>query len=154
MANIIKRNQGNLPMTTLSGLVDRVFNDSLTRFFDDDYWGSTGLWNRVPVNIRETDKTYEMEVVAPGLKKEDFSVQVTNDMLNISYEHKEENKEDNQAEGYVRSEYRTQSFSRSFSLDDTVDANNISAHYQDGILHVSLPKKEGAQKITKSIKIK
>ena len=45
------------------------------------------------------------------------------------------------------------SFSRSFSLDDSIDANNISAQYRDGILHVTLPKKEGAHKITKQIEI-
>ena len=155
MANIIKRNPGNVPMN-LSGLVDRVFQNNLSRFFDDDFWGFNGLitGNIVPVNIRETEKTYEMEVVAPGLRKEDFNVQIDGDMLSVSYEHKEENKEENKDEGYVRNEYRTQSFTRSFTLDDTVDANGISAHYNNGILYISLPKKEGAKKITKPIKVK
>jgi HSP20 family protein len=161
MANIMKRNNGNGTVATrnqmpLSGLVDSVFNNTLSRFFDDDFWGFNGIVSsaQVPVNIRETDKTYEMEVVAPGLRKEDFNVSISDNMLTVSFEHKQENKEENKSEGYLRQEYRMQSFSRSFTLDDTVDADKISAQYKDGVLHLSLPKKEGAQKITKSIEIK
>ena len=75
-------------------------------------------------------------------------------MLTVSFEHKEENNQENENEGWLKREYRHQSFSRSFSLDDTIDANKISAKYQDGVLHLSLPKKEGAQKISKNIEIK
>jgi len=162
MANIMKRNNGNgsqlatRSQMPLSGLVDSVFNNTLSRFFDDDFWGFNGIVSssQVPVNIRETDKTYEMEVVAPGLRKEDFNVSISDNMLTVSFERKQENKEENKSEGYLRQEYRMQSFSRSFTLDDTVDADKISAQYKDGMLHLSLPKKEGAQKITKSIEIK
>jgi len=162
MANIMKKNNGNggavanRSQTPLSGLVDSVINNALSRFFDDDFWGLNDVVSsgRVPVNIRETDKTYEMEVVAPGLKKEDFDVSISDKMLTVSFEHKEENREENKGEGYLKQEYRMQSFSRSFTLDDTVDADKISAQYKDGVLHLSLPKKEGAQKITKSIEIK
>jgi HSP20 family protein len=155
MANITKRNNSNMPMA-LGGLFDRVFQNGLSRFFDDDFRGFNGMTSAysVPVNLRETEKTYEMEVVSPGLRKEDFNVQVSGDMLTISCEHKDENREERKEEGYVRNEYRAQSFSRSFRLDDTVDANGISANYSDGILHVSLPKKEGAQQISKAIEVK
>lgn len=161
MANIMKRNNGNGAVATrsqmpLSGLVDSVFNNTLSRFFDDDFWGFNGIVssNQVPVNIRETDKTYEMEVVAPGLRKEDFNVSISDNMLAVSFEHKQESKEGNKSECYLRQEYRMQSFSRSFTLDDTVDADKISAQYKDGVLHLSLPKKEGAQRIAKSIEVK
>jgi HSP20 family protein len=162
MANIMKRNNGNgstvanRSLMPFGGLVDSVFSNTLSRFFDDDFWGFNGIVssNNVPVNIRETDKTYEMEVVAPGLRKEDFNVSIADNMLTVSFEHKQENKEENKSEGYLRQEYRMQSFSRSFTLDDTVDADKISAQYKEGVLHLSLPKKEGAQKITKSIEIK
>jgi HSP20 family protein len=164
MANIMKRNNGNgsqvattnRSLMPFGGLVDSVFGNTLSRFFDDDFWGFNGIVssNQVPVNIRETDKTYEMEVVAPGLKKEDFSVSIADNMLTVSFEHRQEDKQQNKGEGYLRQEYRMQSFSRSFTLDDTIDADNISAQYQNGVLHLSLPKKEGAQKITKSIEIK
>ena len=159
MTDIMKRNNGasaTRSLTPFGGLVDSVFGNTLSRFFDDDFWGFNGnLTSRqVPVNIRETDKTYEMEVVAPGLKKEDFNVRISDNMLTVSFEHKEENKEENNSEGYLRQEYRMQAFSRSFALDDTVDADKINAQYRDGVLHLSLPKKEGAQKITKNILVK
>lgn len=161
MANIMKRTHGNGGGTTGSmmpfgGLVDNVLQSTLNRFFDDDFWGFNGLsasGNQVPVNIRETDKTYEMELVAPGLKKENFHVSMDNNLLTISFEHKEENKQENKGSGYLRQEYRMQSFSRSFNLDDTVDADKISAQYRDGVLHLTLPKKEGAQRIAKNIEI-
>jgi HSP20 family protein len=163
MANIMKRNNGNgrtvattMPAMPFGGWVDSVLQNTLSRFFDDDFQGFDGTLtvNRVPVNIRETDKSYEMEIMAPGLRKEDFNVNISDNMLTVSFEHKEENKEENKREGYLRQEYRMQSFSRNFTLDDTVDADKISAQYKDGVLHMSLPKKEGAQKITKSIKVK
>ena len=157
MANIMKRNNGNnLPARSFSGLVDNVLQNTLTRFFDDDFWGFDGMLTRtqVPVNIRESNTAYEMEIVAPGLRKEDFIVNISNNMLTVSFEHKEENNEEDKREAYLRQEYRQQSFSRSFSLDDSVDAEKISASYRDGVLHVDLPKKEGAQRISKNIQVK
>jgi HSP20 family protein len=158
MTSIMKRNNGNSNMpSTFTGIVDQLFQDNLSRFFNDDFWGSSSVSrssSQVPVNIKETDKTYEMELVAPGLKKEDLKLNVSNDMLTVSFEHKEENNQENEREGWLKREYRHQSFSRSFSLDDTIDANKISAKYEDGVLHLSLPKKEGAQKISKNIEIK
>jgi len=162
MANIMKRNNASDSLATtrtrmpFSGLVDEVFTNALNRFFDDDFWGFDGtLTNRqIPVNIRETDKTYEMEIMAPGLKKEDFNVNISNNLLTVSFGHKEENSQENKRNGYLRQEYRMQAFSRSFSIDDTVDADKISAQYRDGVLYLTLPKKEGAQWINKSIEIK
>jgi HSP20 family protein len=163
MANIMKRNKnGNRGLATTNsvmpfgGLVDSVLRNSLNPFFDDDFWGFRGIAtnNQVPVNIRETDKTYEMEVVAPGLKKEDFNVNISDNMLTVSFEHSEEDKQENKQDGYLRHEYRMQSFNRSFTLDDSVDADKITAKYKDGVLQVSLPKKEGVQKIAKSIDVK
>jgi HSP20 family protein len=157
MANIMNRNNSNTGTTTrsqmpFSGLVDGVLN----RFFDDDFWGSNRFMSNsnVPVNIRETNQGYEMEVVVPGVRKEDFNLNISNNMLTLSFEHKEEDKEEDKNNGYLRQEYRQQSFSRSFTLDESIDADKISAKYNDGVLRLSLPKKEGAQKITKSIDVK
>lgn len=156
MANIMKRNNSNsgLATTELSfgGLVDNILQQSLSHFFNDEDWGFTGVRSRVPVNIRETNNSYELEVMAPGVKKEGFNVSMDNNMLTISFEH-HENKEENR-DDYLHREYAMQSFARSFNLDDTVDADKVSAQYRDGVLHVSLPKKEGAQRITKNIEIK
>jgi HSP20 family protein len=154
MTSLMKRGNGQAPANGFSGLVDRVFQDNLNRFFTDENWGFTGL-NRtvnVPVNLRETDKSYELELVAPGLKKEDLKVNVQRDVLTISFEHKEENEQQNK-DGWLRKEYKMQSFTRSFSLDDNVDANKIHAEYRDGVLHLSLPKKEGAQSLSRTIEV-
>lgn len=158
MNTLMKRTNGNsnVPATTFSGMVDKIFQDNLSRFFDDDFWGFNGL-NReanVPVNVKQTDKSYELEVVAPGLKKEDFKINVSGDMLTISFEHQEENNQQSKEEGWLRKEYKMRSFSRSFNLDDTIDVNKIAAKYNDGILQLSLPIKEGAKPISRTIEIK
>jgi HSP20 family protein len=158
MNSLLKRTNGNgnQPATSFSGLIDRVFQDNLSRFFDDDFWGGNTLSRtvNVPVNIRETNKSYEMELVAPGLKKEDFKINVNGDLLTVSFEHKEEHSQERKDEGWLRREYKQQSFSRSFNVDDTVDPAKITAKYADGVLQLSLPKKEGAQKLSRTIEIK
>lgn len=156
--NIMRRNQGNpgMPTRSVTSWMDQVFQDNLSRFFNDDFWGFSGLEQQgsVPVNLRETDKTYELELVAPGLRKEDFKLNVSNDNLTVSFEHKEENEQEKKDEGWLRKEFRMQSFSRSFHLDENVDANKITATYNNGILQLTLPKKENAQKISRTIEIK
>jgi HSP20 family protein len=156
MLSIVKKNgNGNKPATTsFSGLIDDLFQENLNRFFDDSFWGATGMSkNQVPVNVRETDTAYEMHIPAPGLKKEDIKIDMNGDLLTVSYEHKEENKQEDKDSGWIRQEFRSRSFSRSFNLDDTVDANKITAQYSDGMLNLTLPKKEGARRISRSIQI-
>jgi len=158
MNTLMKKSNGNgnLPATSFSGLVDNIFQKNLNRFFDDEFWGFDGLSRNAsaPVNLRETDKAFEMEVVAPGLKKEDFRLNVTGDRLSISCEHQEENNQENKEEGWLRREFRKRSFTRFFDLEDTIDTGKITAQYHNGILHVTLPKKEGAQRIARTIEIK
>ena len=155
---IIKRENGHtsLPAASFSGLVDRVFQNNLNRIFEDDFWGFNGVAqnNNVPVNIVETDNTYEMQLMAPGLKKEHFKLSLEGDLLTISFEQKEENKQENKNERWLKKEYKTQSFSRSFTLADILDANKISATYKEGVLYVTLPKKDSAQRLFKTIEIK
>jgi len=104
------------------------------------------------VNITENEKSYQLSVAAPGLKKEDFNVDVDGNMLTISAE-KEENKEEKD-EQYTRKEYNYSSFSRTFTLPNEIKQNAIEAEYKDGVLHLMLPKTEAAQKATTKIKIK
>ena len=155
---ILKRenNRASMPAASFSGLVDQFFQNNLNRFFEDELWGFNGVRQNenIPVNVRETDKSYEMDIVAPGLKKEDFTINVNGDLLTVSFEQKEQNEEKDKNENWLRKEYRLRSFSRSFTLHDSLDANKITAGYSDGILRLSLPKKEGAQRVSRNIEIK
>ncbi|HET6255806.1 MAG TPA: Hsp20/alpha crystallin family protein [Puia sp.] len=153
MTNIIKKD--NAQPATFGSVVDRLFQNNLNRFFDDDFFGFNGIASRnsVPVNIRETEKTFELEVVAPGLRKEDFQLNLAGDLLTISFQQQEEKKAEGKNESWLRQEYKKAAFSRSFNIDDTVDAAKATARYQDGILHLSLPKKESAQKVSRTITV-
>ena len=152
---IAKRQNGNSSVS-FGNVVDNIFQNSLRRFLDDNFWGSdTELPTRsAPVNVRETDLQYEMDVIAPGCRKEDFAINVDNNILTISFNHKDERKDQNEKMGWVRNEYLQKSFTRSFTMDDTVDVNKISATYKDGILHLVLPKNEKGQRLVKNIEIK
>jgi HSP20 family protein len=105
-----------------------------------------------PVNIRETEKEYLLDVVAPGLKKEDFQISLEKNLLTISVEKKEEPV--NEGEKLIRSEYKHSAFKRSFTITEKVDAEAISAQYVNGVLTLNLPKKEEVKPATKQISIK
>jgi len=157
MNNIIKRENGHQP-ATFGSVVDQIFQNNLNRFFDDEFWGFNGLTKspnltQVPVNIRETDKTYELELLAPGLQKQDFRLNIDGDTLTISAEYAEEDRKEDKNDGWFRKEFKRGQFSRSFKLDDTVDVGKIIAKYEGGILYLSVPKKEHAQKVSRSIEI-
>jgi len=134
-------------------LLTNVFNDFFSPWTD---LLAEPTWERaltIPaVNITETDKSYQLSVAAPGLKKEDFNVDVDGNMLTISAE-KEENKEEKDSQ-YTRKEYNYSSFSRTFTLPNEVKQSGIEAEYKDGVLHLMLPKTETAQKATTKVKIK
>lgn len=121
---------------------DSLFNS----FFKDDFPVSfrNGASLRSPaVNIAETEDNYRIEVAAPGLDKGDFEVKVENELLTISA--KKEAKEENKDEKYTRREFSFVEFKRNFHLPETVDAAAISANYENGVLHVTLAKKEEAK---------
>jgi len=152
MNNIIKKTD-NRP-TTFGSVVDELFQNNLNRFFDDRTWGFDGLTSesRVPVNIRETPAAYEVEVIAPGLKKEDFQLSYTGDTLTVSFE-KSDEKFLGDGQKWIRREYRSGSFSRSFTVDSTVDVDKAVARYENGMLTLTLPKKEEAKRISRRIDV-
>ncbi len=93
------------------------------------------------VNVKENDEAFEIEVAAPGMNREDFKVKLENNLLTISSEKKEEKKEENGR--YSRREFSYQSFQRSFTIpENLVEGDKISARYCEGILCITLPKKE------------
>ncbi|NTS41062.1 Hsp20/alpha crystallin family protein [Flavisolibacter sp. BT320] len=105
----------------------------------------------VPVNIRETEKEYLLEVVAPGWNKEDFTISLENNLLTVALDKKEEAANEN--EKFIRREYKFSSFKRSFTVDDKINADAISAQYVNGVLTLNLPKKEEVKPATKQISI-
>jgi HSP20 family protein len=104
------------------------------------------------VNIAETDKQYDVAVAAPGMKKDDFKIDLEGDMLTISAE-KAETKEEKDKQ-YNRREYNYSSFRRSFTLPEGVKRDKIEAKYEDGVLYLVLPKNETAKVYSKSIAVK
>jgi HSP20 family protein len=88
------------------------------------------------------------------LIKSNFHLKVEGDLLTVSFENKTENKEATSKDIWLRQEYKIQSFSRSFSLSDVIDAAKIAARYENGVLFLELPKKEHAQKISRTVEIK
>jgi len=149
--SLMKRN-GNLFNSFPS-----VFNDD---FFTRDLfnWGLTNNSNTgttVPaVNIKETANAFEVEMAAPGMTKNDFRVELDNNVLTITSEKNMQN-EEKDGEKYSRREFSYQSFTRTFTLPkEVVDEDKIEAKYENGVLHLVIPKKEEAkQKPARMIQI-
>lgn len=125
------------------------FNKPLLSLFDGGL--SSRMMNVPAVNINERKDDYLVSMAAPGLKKEDFKIDVEGSLLTISSE-KEDEKEEKE-EKYTRQEYSYSSFERSFTLPDEVNKDKIEARYQDGVLKLVLPKKEEAKKMSVSKQI-
>jgi len=134
-----------MTLARLSNNWDPSFPSLIDRFFDGDLmdWTRTNFAaanSTLPaVNVKETDDEYQIEVAAPGLKKEDFKLSYDNGQLTISSEKKEEK----DGAKVTRREFSYQSFQRSFSVpENAVVSENITARYKDGLLHIILPKRE------------
>ena len=135
-------------LTRLNETVPSVFDDFFkpwTDLFDNGGWNIRPM-NVPAVNITEQPNEYLLSLAAPGMKKEDFKIDVDGNMLTISSE-KEEKKEDKDKK-FTRKEYSYSSFSRCFSLPEEIKQENIVAKYEDGVLKISLPRKEEAKKLT------
>jgi HSP20 family protein len=137
---------------TFPSLIDRFFEGDL---MDWNNWNFAGTDSTLPaVNVKENDDEIMIEVAAPGMKKDDFKLDYDNGRLTISSE-KEEKIEEKDGEKITRREFSYSSFQRSFSVPETVvDVDKITAKYSDGILKLSLPKREEVKpKPAKQIKI-
>jgi HSP20 family protein len=139
--SLVKRN-GNY----LTGF-PAFFND----FFSRDLWNQgldsfSNTGTTIPaVNIKETNDNFVVEMAAPGMSKEDFKIELDRNMLTITSE-KNYEKEENTDERYSKREFSYQSFSRVFTLPkEVVDADKIEAKYDNGLLHLVIPKKEEAK---------
>ena len=144
MSNLVKR---NLFWPSTSS-VDDFLSENLFNWPN----GSNGAGSVPRVNITETDEDFRVEVAAPGMKRDDFHVELDNDILVISAEVSETNEDQNSS--FTRREFSYGSFRRSFHLPNTVEADKIKAKYEDGMLRLMIPKKEEARrKPARKIKI-
>ncbi len=118
------------------------FDDVLTReFFNKSK--RTGFSTLPSVNIKETDKAFELDLAAPGLDKKNFKIELSEDKITISASKEVSTEEKPETEFFSKREFNYQSFSRSFILpDQLIDKDSIIASYDNGILKVMLPKKE------------
>lgn len=136
--NLIHYRANDFKPTSFSTLVDQFFNDTVGRTGGSTFYPKT--------DVAETEKAYEIHLAVPGMKKEDFHLEVNENYLTITGERKfnEEQKEKN----YHTVETYYGTFSRSFRVPENVEASKISAVYNNGILEVTLPKDE--KKLLKS----
>ncbi len=140
-----------LPMlrkSTFPNLFEEFFQkEFLPGFFEGERGSSIPA-----VNIIDEQKGFRIEVAAPGMEKKDFNIDLEHNVLTISSE--KEVKSEEEDEKIMRKEFSYTSFSRSFSLPESVDLDKISAKYKDGVMTISIPKKEEAKvKLTRQIKI-
>lgn len=132
---LVKSNTWNNFPTLLSDFFD---NDNVftNRWFEKEF-------TLPAVNIKEKNNEFNIELAAPGFNKNDFKINVDENVLTISAETKDEKKSED--ERYTKKEFSYNSFSRSFTLPQTVNAEKIDASYNDGILKLTVPKKEEAK---------
>ncbi len=156
----------NRALTSLSPMT-RFFNE-MTRFFDEYFWRPFDFFFpeafdlalmedkpffRTPLaNIVEKGDRYEIKAELPGLDKGDLEITIHDGMLEIKGEKKEEHEE--KKKGYLRREYSSSSYFRCFKLPDNIDEDKIDASLKQGLLKITLPKKEIEQKEKKKINVK
>ncbi len=135
--------------TSLPSLFDSLARD----LFDLTNTSSPGT-SMPAVNIKETKNDFQVEVAAPGMRKEDFKIRLDHNILSISSERENNYDEKDEQGNYTRREFSYQSFQRSFTLPNMVESDKIAANYSDGILRLSIPKREEAkQKPPRNIEI-
>jgi len=144
---LVKFNPEKKNSTLLPG-----FNDIFESVLGDTFFSDRRINNLPAVNILESGEEYDIELAAPGLKKEDFKVSVERDMLTISTAQYSENNTSEKA--YNRREFSYSAFTRAFTLPESADVDRIQASYIDGVLKLTLPKKEEAKAVSRQIEIR
>lgn len=134
---LVRRSNGLFP--SVPSFYDDFFTKDIYNWSKSDNLNGSSL---PAVNIKEDDEGFIVEVAAPGLNKSDINVELENDILTISSEKESESN----SEGYKRREFQFNSFKRTFSLpENIVNGEKVVAKYYDGVLSISLPKKEEAK---------
>ena len=130
--------------------IDSLFGNFFGEFLND--FNKTDVLQTTPVNVKETESSFELDVIAPGFEKTDFTISLDQDLLTISAVKKAETI--GEKEKTLRKEYGFKSFKRTFTVDNLIDATEINASYVNGVLKITLPKKQEAKQIKKQIVIK
>jgi HSP20 family protein len=141
MKTLVKTNGSLFP--AIPTLLDEFFGRD---WLDSSISNGKSTRTTLPAaNVLETNDDFKIEVAAPGLKRDDFKVELDNNVLTISSQ--QENREEKKQESnYTRTEFSYQSFQRSFSLpENQVKADEISAQYVDGLLKITIPKADEAK---------
>ncbi|WP_352418641.1 Hsp20/alpha crystallin family protein [Proteiniborus sp.] len=152
MFNLVPYNRKN------RGMVNRPsdffsfdsFNNFIDSFFNTDFFPAAQNYGQMKVDIKEQENKYILEAELPGANKDEITVELKDDMLTISVERNEQVEETK--ENYIRRERRYGSQSRSFYVEN-VKAEDIKANFENGILSISLPKKEVKANSSKKIDI-
>lgn len=147
----------------MKALLKTQFGHPKHQHFFDDFFGkdffdfSPSVVKTMPaVNVKEDETKFTVEVAAPGMNKDAFNIKLEDGILTISFENKTEKTETDEKTKYTRKEFSYSSFKRSFTLDEeTINTDAIAAKYENGVLHIDLPKKEKVEpeKKTKTISI-
>ena len=132
--------------------VNPWFNDVFNSLVNDNYLNDRFVAKSPAVNIAETENEFHVELAVPGLKKEDFKINVDKNVLSVSAEKKTENVEEGKK--YSKREYSYNTFTRTFTLPETADHAKIDAEYTDGILKLTVAKKEEAKLQAREIAVK
>jgi len=133
LVNFNNRTRNTAPY--FNNVFDSLFSDAVTK---------NKMVDKSPnVNIHESENAFIIELAAPGLKKEDFQINLKKDTLSVWAEVKKD--ETQVAKDFTRKEFDYSSFARSFNLPDTADADRITAEYKDGILNIIISKKDDSK---------
>ena len=141
-----------LPVISRNNWMPEVFND----FFDTDFMTRTKA-TAPAINVKETEKDYTVEVAAPGMTKDDFSIKIDpENQLIVSMEKKTENDEKDKKGKYLRREFSYSRFQQIMVLPENVEKDKIDAKVENGVLTIDIPKKvvEPEEKRMKEIAIK
>lgn len=123
-------------------LVDELFNNLLRNDYDESYKEDCSC--KPATNIFETDKEFRLELLLPGFRKEDVQLNYQENVLTVKVELPEEKEKGEEEYKYEHREFDVYNFERKFKVPKSVDAENINAHFENGILGLVLPKKEEA----------
>ncbi|HEY8937118.1 MAG TPA: Hsp20/alpha crystallin family protein [Cyclobacteriaceae bacterium] len=142
MKSLVRSNRNLFPS------IPSMFDDFFTNNWLDSSlanWKTSGA-SLPAVNVKETNENFDVEVAAPGMKRDDFKVELDNNILTISSQREDTQEEKDKDGNYTRREFSYQAFQRSFSLPESkVEGDKISARYTDGVLHITIPKTEKAK---------